>query len=529
MDEYNNQQNNLNTVGHLISGDITNKLEFKLFSDSDISVGDFVLVENQHLGESSQFIARVVNIKLKILGREDYLTEMSNQIEVSPMEVNPYDFRDSRSENLARIAEISLIGILKGKNIAPPKKIPNHLSPVRIPMINQMDWISSKGDVEIGNLRAEMAGDGDIPIKLNSEVLVKKHLFIAAMTGSGKTVTVKTIVTGLYKTNNYGILIFDVHGEYYYNGKNSKGLNELNRDDVVIYGLGDKADKGHQIKINYRHLTLSDLLFFHEWSPTQREALGIIFNDDKLKEEWEHPLEFINETSSLDMKKKYDINRETGNVLKRRVKQIIHGKTDFVTNDDKENMFNKIIDDLRLKRIVIIDLTRVSERSENILINILSRRVLNNNKGAAQRNQDHTNVFIVLEEAQRFLDPAEAQYKGVMRELVREGRKFGVGLGAITQIPRFFDERILSQFNTYVILKLTNSSDRNILEGGSPQNISDMFTEISTLYPGEAVVVGEAIPLALPVRIHLFDELDLSKFRRDSDEDTPISNEMGAF
>ena len=526
--ENDTDKTNLRGIGHLISGDISNKLEFKLFSESNVNVGDFVLVEDQYHGESNHFVGRVTNIKLRTLGREDFLTEMSNQIEVSPMEVNPYEFRDSRSEILARIAEISLIGILDGKNIAPPKKIPNHLSPVQIPTVQQMDWISSKGDVEIGKLRAEMTGEGDIPILLDSEILVKKHLFVAAMTGSGKTVTVKTLIAGLYKTDKYGVLIFDVHGEYYYPQKNSRGLSELDNDNVVIYGLGDKADKGHQILINYRDLSLSDLLYFHDWSPPQREALGIIFSDNNIKENWSHPLEYINDTKPFDMKKEYGINIETGNVLKRRAKQIIDGKSDFITNNDKENLYDKIMDDLRFKRIVIIDFTRLSERSENILINILSRRVLNYNKQATQKNENPNNIFIILEEAQRFLDPAEAQNKGVMRELVREGRKFGVGLGAVTQIPRFFDERILSQFNTYIILKLTNSSDRNILEGGSPQNISDMFNEIAILYPGEAVIVGEAIPLALPVKIHYFDDLDLSKYKREYD-DVNVSGDMGAF
>ena len=337
---------------------------------------------------------------------------MSNQIEVSPMEVNPYEFRDSQSEILARIAEISLIGILNKGNIAPPKKIPNHLSPVQIPSVQQMDWISSKGDVEIGKLRAEMTGEGDIPILLDSEILVKKHLFVAAMTGSGKTVTVKTLIAGLYKTDKYGILIFDVHGEYYYNG-----LSELDQDNVVIYGLGDKADKGHQILINYRHITYGDLSYFYDWSSPQREALGIIYSDNEINKNYDHPLEYINETTAFDMKKDYGINIETGNVLKRRIKQIIDGNLDFITSNDKENLFDKIIDDLRFKRIVIIDFTRLSERSENILINILSRRVLKYNKQATQKSENPSNIFIILEEAQRFLDPAEAQNKGVMRRI----------------------------------------------------------------------------------------------------------------
>lgn len=192
--------------------------------------------------------------------------------------------------------------------------------------------------------------------------------------------------------------------------------------------------------------------------------------------------------------------------------------------------FDLIIDDLRLKRIVIVDFTKISEKSETILINNITRHILNYNKKIVQgKEKTPHDMMIVLEEAQRFLDPTEYQNKGVMRELVREGRKFGVGLCAVTQIPRFFDERILSQFNTYIILKLANSRDRTILEGGSPQNISDMFNEIATLNPGEAVIVGEAIPLALPVKIDNFEDLDLIEYQRGNDKIDPVTDKMGAF
>lgn len=521
----------INEIGHLIAGDVSNKLEFKIFSNSNISVGDFVLLKDKHLEEKNDFVGRITNIKLQTLGRSDYLTEMSTQIEVSPIEVDPYEFRDSRSEILARVAEASLIGILKDGKILSPKKIPNHLSPVLIPKVGEMEWIATSGDVEVGNLRAEMRGDGTIPIKLNSEIMVKKHLFVAAMTGSGKTVTVKTIIAGLYKTDKFGVLIFDVHSEYAYSksqrGKMStRGLRDLSHDDVIVYGLDDKADK--KLLINYRDLGLSDLFNFYDWSNPQREALEIIFGDDSHKKSGIHPLDYIIESTAKTIHEDYYIHEGPANVIIRRVKQILQGGFDFVTVNDCFNLYEAILEDLSKKKIVIIDFTQLSEKSENIIINNLSRRVLNNNKRKTQRNQNPTNIFIVLEEAQRFLDPAEYQNKGVMRELVREGRKFGVGLGAVTQIPRFFDERILSQFNTYIILKLSNSSDRNILEGGFPQNISDMFTEIATLYPGEAVIVGEAIPLALPVKIHLFDKLDLSRFKRNLDDDTIISQDMGA-
>lgn len=505
-------------IGHLITGDISKGLFFKLFAKANISVGDFVLFKDKHLNNENQFIGRVTNISLSILGRSDFLADVSTQIESSFFDVDPYEFRESRPEILYKTAEVSLIGVLRGSNISPPNKIPNHLAPVFIPDVNNMKWINTKGNINIGNLRAEMTGEGNIPILLDSNILIKKHLFIAAMTGSGKSVTVKTIVSELYKQNKAGIIIFDVHGEYGYSGK-FKGLKDLDSEDIKIYGLGENFDG--KLSIYFDDLELSDLYYFHEWSSPQREALEIIFFNEN------DPFNYIKETESKDINKNYGIHKETANVIKRRINRIISGGYDFVAENKVSNLFSNITDDLRLNKVVIIDFTKVSDRSENILINIISSKLLKYNKKKSQKNEDANNIFIVLEEAQRFLDSAEYQNKGVMRELVREGRKFGIGLCAVTQIPRFFDERILSQFNTYIILKLTNSKDRAILESGSPQNISDMFTEIATLYPGEAIVLGEALPSALPVKIHNFETCNIADYKRDKKEKIPITSKMG--
>jgi hypothetical protein len=128
--------------------------------------------------------------------------------------------------------------------------------------------------------------------------------------------------------------------------------------------------------------------------------LGIIFYAKT------NPLEYIQKNEANTIKDEYGIHKDTANVLKRRVGQIISGAIDFVTSDDVSNLFDQILEDLRLKRIVIIDFTKISEKSENILINNITRHILNYNKKIVQ-NEDKNphDIMIVLEEAQRFLDP----------------------------------------------------------------------------------------------------------------------------
>ena len=97
-------------------------------------------------------------------------------------------------------------------------------------------------------------------------------------------------------------------------------------------------------------------------------------------------------------------------------------------------------------------------------------------------------TLVALEEAQRVLSRVARSDENVFPRLAREGRKFKVGLCAVTQQPKLIDDELLSQFNTFFILGLADEKDRNILRGSSKQDISDLGPEIQTLMPGEAIV-----------------------------------------
>ena len=92
----------------------------------------------------------------------------------------------------------------------------------------------------------------------------------------------------------------------------------------------------------------------------------------------------------------------------------------------------------------------------------------------------------------------------VFPRVAREGRKFKVGLCAITQQPKLLDDELLSQFNTFFVLGLADEKDRNILRGSSKQDISALGPEIQTLMPGECLMANLAAPFAIPAKIHLW-------------------------
>ncbi|HSS09070.1 MAG TPA: hypothetical protein VLL25_04240, partial [Acidimicrobiales bacterium] len=116
-------------------------------------------------------------------------------------------------------------------------------------------------------------------------------------------------------------------------------------------------------------------------------------------------------------------------------------------------------------------------------------------------------VAVVLEEAQRVLSANKDRESNVFPRVAREGRKFNVGICAITQQPKLLDDELLSQFNTFFILGLADEKDRNILRSSAKQDISSLGKEIQTLMPGECLIAGLAAPFAMPAKVDLYEDL----------------------
>lgn len=114
-------------------------------------------------------------------------------------------------------------------------------------------------------------------------------------------------------------------------------------------------------------------------------------------------------------------------------------------------------------------------------------------------------VLLVCEEAHRYVpNRGEAQYaaaQAAIRRLAREGRKYGLGLMLVSQRPADVEETVLSQCNTWLVLRLTNSADQNHVAKMLPDSLGAMVALLSSLPRQEALFVGEGA--ALPARIKL--------------------------
>ncbi|MHC1789942.1 ATP-binding protein [Solidesulfovibrio sp.] len=116
-------------------------------------------------------------------------------------------------------------------------------------------------------------------------------------------------------------------------------------------------------------------------------------------------------------------------------------------------------------------------------------------------------ILLVCEEAHRYVprDTAEAfaPTRRALSRIAKEGRKYGVSLGLVTQRPSEISETVLSQVNTLFSLRMSNEQDQLFVRRAMPENAAGLLAALPALRTQEAVVVGEGVPV--PMRIRLRD------------------------
>jgi uncharacterized protein len=107
-------------------------------------------------------------------------------------------------------------------------------------------------------------------------------------------------------------------------------------------------------------------------------------------------------------------------------------------------------------------------------------------------------LLVVLEEAHVYLATGGSDVAtSAVRRIVKEGRKYGIGAMIVSQRPGEIDQTILSQCGTIFALRLSNTTDRSHVTATVSDNLEGLLAMLPILRTGEALAVGEAVPLPL--------------------------------
>jgi hypothetical protein len=179
------------------------------------------------------------------------------------------------------------------------------------------------------------------------------------------------------------------------------------------------------------------------------------------------------------------------------------------------------------KPISIIDVSGVPSDITSTVVAVLSRMVFD--FAIWGREEKARPVLLVCEEAHRYV-PNEKNADGssvgrILSRIAKEGRKYGISLGLITQRPSDLAEGVLSQCGTIISMRLNNDRDQAFVKAAMPEGARGFLDSIPALRNRECIICGEGV--AIPIRVS-FDNLEEPK--RPASEDpsfTELWNESG--
>ena len=157
--------------------------------------------------------------------------------------------------------------------------------------------------------------------------------------------------------------------------------------------------------------------------------------------------------------------------------------------------------------IRIVDLSGVPNEVAGATSSAIARTLFSVKLWQTREERENNPVLLVCEEAHRYVpNRGEAQYEAAqdaIRRLAKEGRKYGIGLMLVSQRPSEVEATVLSQCNSWIVLRITNDSDRSHVQGILPDSLAGLTKVLSGLRRREAIFVGQAA--ILPSRILIRD------------------------
>lgn len=155
--------------------------------------------------------------------------------------------------------------------------------------------------------------------------------------------------------------------------------------------------------------------------------------------------------------------------------------------------------------VKIVDISGAPNEVAGTLTALICRLLFNFKVWQTRAERERDPVLLVCEEAHRYVpDRGEAQYReaqDAVRRIAKEGRKYGLGLMLVSQRPSDVESTVLSQCNSWLILRLTNGADQDHVRRFLPDSLAGITKMLSSLGRREAIFVGEAA--ALPARIRI--------------------------
>ncbi len=363
------------------------------------------------------------------------------------------------------------------------------------------------GSAHIGSLL--LRPGGRVPVALDVKELVSTHMAILAGTGSGKSYTAGVLIEELMSPyNRAAVLIFDPHGEY---GTltDMRGHPAFAADDG--YSPAVKILTPDDIRIRMSSLDYYDILtLLPDMSDRQQAILNKAFSllgKHKLGDHRWDVQDLIAACYESDRSTDDEGNEKTGSSA-----PALEWKLGKLERSDYFHRMQHLApkDLFAPGQVTVLQMNEISQEEQQVICAAVLRQSYQARMNTAKDkiNPDDENylpypVFILVEEAHRFAPGHEpSRCKQILRTILSEGRKFGMGVGLITQRPGKLDSDVLSQCMSQFLMRIVNPVDQESLKYGVEAAGRDLLQELPSLTKGQVIVSGACVntPVLCQVR-----------------------------
>jgi len=490
----------VDVIGRIVSGDF-GEIFVRQKNGEEIEIGDLIISGNK----DEYTILQVTNLLYGSQLPKDVMSLMAG------MKLEGHGkglvFMDPTLSNFITAELKSLVTVKKEVPVS-PKKLPEFFSELRRITAADLQFIGMpEKPLHVGKIRSG-SKILDVDINLPGEKILKHHVLISASTGKGKSNLVKVMSYNALDKDYCGMLILDPHNEYF--GKDGIGLSGHPKSgERLRYYTPSEPPAGqntlslHINKIRPWHL--GDVMNLSE---AQQEAVYAFYH--KFGATWIESLVSGGEVTGVQPITIIALQRKMNVYLGLTYENEQLTCSSIFRNDRGESTIKDICDALEAGKAVIIDTSYLDSREEILIGAIISQNILNRYKNykSSGNLSDKPIVSIVIEEAPRVLGVNSVIKSGnIFETIAREGRKFKIGLIAITQLPSVIPREILANMNTKIILGTEMSSDRKSIIDSASQDLSKDDRTIASLDIGEAIVSSTFTRFAVPINIPLFEDL----------------------
>ena len=353
-----------------------------------------------------------------------------------------------------------------------------------------------------------------VPIVLSVKDVVSTHMAIIASTGAGKGYLASVLIEELMQPHNKAcVLIIDPHGEYGTIDQiaNFPQFSAEAEGKRPAYSAQVRVYKPEQVKVRISSLDMGDMRhLLPEMTEKQQHLLSRALRKVReLKRSTPWGAEDLKAAIRAVSKQKGDEDSEgaddssTVHALTWRIEQRF---VDNFTFDDIQHL--DLPEIFQPGQCTVLPLNEIDERDQQVVVATLLRR-LNKARMDTERGKVHSGesylpypVFVLIEEAHHFAPGgAEVVSTSILKQVLAEGRKFGIGVGLISQRPGKLDADVLSQCQTQCIMRIVNEIDQKSVAAAIEGVGRDLLDNLPALSKGQVIIAGAAVNTPVICRV----------------------------